>query len=397
MAKQVSNVFIRLGIENFEGIDKLKSAFRELDKSIGPTSKSIDAAIAAVKSYANESTRSEQLIRGQIEAFKGLRSQVDVSGSSYAELTTEINQLQAELRGSTDAVERQRQALLSNFNQNERNVRTIHEHVRALTELQTQARANSSAFITLGANVEAAATRLANAQKVISTLRAALTRGLPATGAGAQKRMTELDEGIRAQKAIIDEIDLRVPAERKLASVIRERAEAEEILNRSLVDRRQLAFQESARTGREDARIAAAAFSNAPVGGTGFVSIENIGKRIGDVPNTIAGINQELGEMRERLSNAALEGRDFIAVLDYIDDLNKRLRLATTEFQTPRQQARAAVQARLDAQREQLRQGGFGAFSADISGRDFKRCSRGVCIHSCSPADHGICRAGCHG
>lgn len=376
MAKQVSNVFIRLGIENFEGIEKLKSAFRELDRSIGPTSRSIDAAVAAVRNYADASTRSEQLIRGQIEAFKGLRSQVDVSGRQYSELTTEINQLQAELRGSTDAVDRQRQALLSSFNQNERNVRTIREHVNALTQLQTQTRANSSAFIALGADVDLAAERLANAERVLSTLRSVLTRGLPATGAGAQRRITELDEGIRAQQAIIDEIDLRVPAERNLASVIRERAEAEERLNRSLVDRRQLAFQERVRAGRQDVRIAAEAFSNPPVGGTGFLSIENIGRRIGSVPNTIAGINQELGEMRERLSNVALEGRDFIEVLDYIDTLNRRLRSVTTEFQTPRQQALADVQARLDAQRQTLAQSGFGAFSASISGRSFRAEAR---------------------
>lgn len=366
MAKQVSNVFIRLGIENFEGIEKLKGAFRELDKSIGPSAESIDRSILAIRNYSRAAAQSEQLIRGQIEAFKGLRSQLEIGSTGYSELTTEITQLQTQLRGSTAAVDSQREALLNNFNQNTRNIRALREHVGALTELRNQTRNNSTAFTTLSNDISTATDRLQNAEQTLTRLRTALSRGFPATAAGVRGRITDLTEGIETLRATIDDIDTRTKEERKLATTIEARAAAEEQLNRALAERRQLQFGESVREGRQRVRTDAEAFAGGVISG-GFLSIRDIGQRMGPIPNTLAGINQELGEMRERFQNAVLEGTDFIAVLDRIDALNRRQNRATTQFQTPRQAAAAAVQARIEAQREIIQQSGFAQFSSDIS------------------------------
>ena len=197
MAKQVSNVFIRLGIENFEGIEKLKGAFRELDKSIGPTSKSIDAAIAAVKSYANESTRSEQLIRGQIEAFKGLRSQVDVSGKQYTQLSGEINKLQSELRGSTDAVERQRETLLRNASAGNQNAKALQNQITALERLRQQTRPGSSAFIQLGKDIDAATVALGKFKSIASQAAQVATQAIGASFQTAGKQVQALQADLQ--------------------------------------------------------------------------------------------------------------------------------------------------------------------------------------------------------
>ena len=70
---QIQDIKIRLGIDGLEGLDKLKSSFRELEKSIGPSEATIQRARKSIIDFGKEGQRTEQLIRGQIEALKGLK------------------------------------------------------------------------------------------------------------------------------------------------------------------------------------------------------------------------------------------------------------------------------------------------------------------------------------
>ena len=71
MAKQVSEILIKLGLEGVQGLDKLKGAFRELEKSIGPNNAAIERARQSIIDYGRESRNTEQVIKGQIDALRG--------------------------------------------------------------------------------------------------------------------------------------------------------------------------------------------------------------------------------------------------------------------------------------------------------------------------------------
>jgi uncharacterized protein YukE len=98
MAKQVSEILVKLGIQGAEGLDKLSSAFRSLEKSIGPTDKVIQDARQSIIDFAGSGKQSIQTIQGQIDAFKGLQSQATIGGNVYRQLAGDVNRLSDTLK-----------------------------------------------------------------------------------------------------------------------------------------------------------------------------------------------------------------------------------------------------------------------------------------------------------
>jgi len=98
MAKQVSEILVKLGIQGAEGLDKLSSAFRSLEKSIGPTDKVIQEARQSIINFAGSGKQSIQTIQGQIDAFKGLQTQATIGGNVYRQLAGDVNRLSDSLK-----------------------------------------------------------------------------------------------------------------------------------------------------------------------------------------------------------------------------------------------------------------------------------------------------------
>ena len=99
MAKQVSEILVKLGIQGAEGLDKLSSAFRSLEKSIGPTDKVIQEARQSIIDFTGSGKQSIQAIQGQIDAFKGLQTQATIGGNVYRQLAGDVNRLSDTLKG----------------------------------------------------------------------------------------------------------------------------------------------------------------------------------------------------------------------------------------------------------------------------------------------------------
>jgi tape measure domain-containing protein len=99
MAKQVSEILVKLGIQGFEGLDKLKSSFRGLEKAIGPTDSAIQTARQSIIDFAGAGKQSIQSIQGQIDAFKGLQTQATIGGNVYRQLAGDVNRLSDTLKG----------------------------------------------------------------------------------------------------------------------------------------------------------------------------------------------------------------------------------------------------------------------------------------------------------
>ena len=342
MAKQVSNIFINLGIKNAEGLDKLKGAFRELDKAVGPTSRSIDSAIAAVKRFSDSSDRSEQLIRGQIDAFKGLRSQVDVGGKRYAALTNEIGKLQAELRGSTDALERQREKLLRTASAGNQNAKSLQNQIASLERLRQQTRPGSSAFIQLGKDIDAATVSLGKFKSIASQAAQVSTQAIGASFEKAGKQ-------VQALQADLQTLNF------SSAEFLKRQKEINQILN-----------QQASSVGRQNVRANAAIYTNPEY----LKYMERRGRNL-PLPATPAGYQQRIGEINTELENiSSLERRRELTL--ELDKLNRQLKGTIIDATSAEQRAVDVVRARVNAQREALSQSGFGAFSASVTGRNFK-------------------------
>ena len=325
MAKQIEDIVVRLGLEKFEGLDKIRSSFRDLSKVTKMSEQDIIGARNSIFEFAKTAGNSEAVTKGLVSALQGLRSQADFCGDAYRSLADDIRRVGEVQRGATDALMAQRNALVATFSETTRNVRVLEEHRAALVRIQEQTRANSRAYDTLSSDIAQIAERITAVTTVARELNVALSRAFPATAAGVRATLTSINAGIELQRQVINEIDLRSGRERRLAATIEERATAEQRLNRALTAQRQLTFGESVRSGREAVRTAAAAFNETTLT-TGFYSAERIGQRMGDLPNTTAGLNQELAELSERLVNTTRGSSTYVDVALRMAEIQRQLR-----------------------------------------------------------------------
>ena len=107
-----SRVTILASVKGLENIDKLKSAFKGLEQAIGPTDQAINKAREDIFNFANAGKQTEQVIRGQILALEGLRTQATIGGDTYRRLAGDLGQLEsrfaavtAEMRGTRSAAQ----------------------------------------------------------------------------------------------------------------------------------------------------------------------------------------------------------------------------------------------------------------------------------------------------
>ena len=98
MADQTSRLKIIADISGLDGLEKLKGAFRGLQQSVGPTDQVIRRARQEINDFVAAGVRSEQVIQGQISAFRALQSQAKIGSETYQQLRNDIRQLQNNLR-----------------------------------------------------------------------------------------------------------------------------------------------------------------------------------------------------------------------------------------------------------------------------------------------------------
>ena len=329
MAKQVSEILIKLGLQGVEGLDKLKGAFRELEKSIGPNNAAIERARQSIVAYGRDSRNTEQVIKGQIDALRGLQSQVERGSSTWAQLATDIEQFRQASRRTDSELQTLRQGILAvtaGTNQSQASLRT---YIADLGKLRSEASLTGSTFTDLGSDIAALTARLAQAEaQTVQTSRAfgrVLGQALASTSAGARKQLQDLQLLIAEQRQAIDTIDTLSQRERRLTHNIEARADAQDRLNRSLAQQRQLTYQESIRSGREGVRAGAAAFSD-----PSFLTPEGVNRRFGELPNTTAALSQELNELSERLANTVRGSTAYVDVSNRIADVQRELRRELT-------------------------------------------------------------------
>ncbi len=93
MAESVARVKILAQIEGLEGFDKLKGAFKGLQQAIGPAESELAKARQQILEFGKAGARTEQVIKGQIDALKALQGQAAISGTVYRQLGKDIKDL----------------------------------------------------------------------------------------------------------------------------------------------------------------------------------------------------------------------------------------------------------------------------------------------------------------
>lgn len=332
MAKQVSEILIKLGLQGVEGLDKLKGAFRELEKSIGPNNAAIERARQSIIDYGRDSRNTEQVIKGQIDALRGLQSQVERGSSTWAQLATDIEQFRQASRRTDGEIETLRQGILSISAGTNQSQASLRAYIVDLGKLRSEASLTGSTFTDLGSDIAALTARLAQAEaQTVQTSRAfgrVLGQALASTSAGARKQLQDLQLLIAEQRQAIDTINTLSQRERRLTQNIEARADAQDRLNRSLAQQRQLTYQESIRSGREGVRAGAAAFDDPDFLRT--LTPEALSRRLGELPNTTAALSQELNELSERLANTVRGSTAYVDVSNRIADVQRELRRELT-------------------------------------------------------------------
>ena len=132
MAKQVEDIVVRLVGEGFEALDKIKGSFRELGKVTNLAEKDILSARDSLLDFAKKAGNTEAVNKGLTDAFKGLRSQVDLSSEAYRSLSAELQRLDEESKGATRSIMAQRDAVLSSTVAGTQNVAALQQQRAAL-------------------------------------------------------------------------------------------------------------------------------------------------------------------------------------------------------------------------------------------------------------------------
>lgn len=297
MAKQVSEILVKLGIQGAEGLDKLKSSFRELEKAIGPSNATIEKARRSIVEFGEASGRTEQLIRGQLEAFKGLRSQAEIGSATYGKLVNSIAQLETELKGSTAAIEKQREAILRSTSSSEKSAQAFQQQINALKQLQQQTRPGSSAFAQLGKDIDTARGKLTGLASEAQEFSRALNQGFGATPEKLSGQIAALRRGM---------VSLRFDSEKYLETLERIRL---------------MTITQAGRTGRAEVIAGFQAYQNPTFTG-GYASPG----RLPDLPNTTAALEQQLSELTAELANVERGSARYVNVSNQMAGIQRQLR-----------------------------------------------------------------------
>ena len=275
MAKQVSNVFIRLGIENFEGIEKLKGAFRELDKSIGPSAASIDRARQAVLDYSRASGNTEQVIKGTIDALKGLQAQAERGSNSWSQISADLRAFEQQARRTDSEIEILRRGIAESVQGHAQSRSSIEAHIRSLRDLANQATLSGDTLGRVQQDIGRLEQQINETTDASRTFRRALNQALAVNPQAILNQWNAYQRVLRDAASSADELAL---AQQRLETL----AGAPRISERRAI-------------------VAQAAITNDPgyqrrfgAGGTAYSE---------GLPDTTAAFNQRLRELNEDLTN----------------------------------------------------------------------------------------------
>jgi tape measure domain-containing protein len=369
-SKTVSPVDIVLKVSGSEKLQKLNSSFRDLSKQLNKLSAGdLQKATDDVRKFAAEAGNSEATIKGQIKAFEGLREQAAMGGKVYRELGKGIVDLKASLDGLGAKSQAQAKRLAEIGTSAKSSVSQIKDATEKLKLLSKEARTGSDAFARLKGNIVdmGEALELAEAkakkQKEISNLLNGTLRK-SSTLIGLQAKAYR--ERIAVTEKEIQSIDLLSSKERSTAANTEKRIRLEEKLQGQLLKVAQTGYLEFVASSRSETIKLAEAFSNTDKSIASFgVRLKALDQDFGKLPNTTAGLNQKLAELKIELNNTVRSSSDYTRVSNEIIGIQKELARETGESAQAFERLNRAQEG---AERRAAKLQGIGDYVASMSG-----------------------------
>ncbi len=368
-SKTVSPVDIVLKVSGSEKLQKLNSSFRDLSKQLNKLSAGdLQKATDDVRKFAAEAGNSEATIKGQIKAFEGLREQAAMGGKVYRELGKGIVDLKASLDGLGAKSQAQAKRLAEIGTSAKSSVSQIKDATEKLKLLSKEARTGSDAFARLKGNIVdmGEALELAEAkakkQKEISNLLNGTLRK-SSTLIGLQAKAYR--ERIAVTEKEIQSIDLLSSKERSTAANTEKRIRLEEKLQGQLLKVAQTGYLEFVASSRSETIKLAEAFSNTDKSIASFgVRLKALDQDFGKLPNTTAGLNQKLAELKIELNNTVRSSSDYTRVSNEIIGIQKELSKETGESAQAFERLNRAQEG---AERRAAKFAGVGEYVAGLS------------------------------
>jgi tape measure domain-containing protein len=177
-SKQIQDIKIRLGIEGFEGLDRIKGSFRELAKVTNLSDKDISRARDSLVDFAKKAGDTQQASKGLIDALKGLQAQATRNSSTYNKLSEDIIDFNQSLRVTDAEIQKQAELLAKSARAHTQSEASIKGHVKALQDLRTQASLGGQAYIGIGAEIDRLNTKLEEGTKKSRSYRSVLGQAL---------------------------------------------------------------------------------------------------------------------------------------------------------------------------------------------------------------------------
>jgi tape measure domain-containing protein len=201
------------------------------------------------------------------------------------------------MRGTTAAIDQQRQAVLASTSASERNADALRRQIQAFGALQQQTRPGSSAFAQLGRDIETARTRLTGLTTEAQQFSRTLTAGFGATPERLASQISILRRGMA---------ELRFDSEQYLQTL--ERIQL-------------LSMTQAGRTGRANVIAGFRAYQSRE-----FTAGYADPSRLPDLPNTTAALEQQLSELSAQLNNVERGSADYTRVSMQMAAVQRELR-----------------------------------------------------------------------
>ena len=104
MAKSVADFLVDLKVDGIKDVNALKGSLRALMGASKITGKSLLDISSAVKQFKTNSKDSVQVIRGQVQALKGLQQQAGLNSAAFKKLGQDVALYESKLRSAEAAV-----------------------------------------------------------------------------------------------------------------------------------------------------------------------------------------------------------------------------------------------------------------------------------------------------
>lgn len=154
MARQIEDITVKLGIQGFEELNKLRSSFRELTKVTNATDAQLDDARKRLIELKTELGNTARVNRGLTDAFGALLDEARRGSDVWKQLNTDLAKVRQESRLTDTQITALRDIIVDESKAHAQSANSIREHVKSLQDLRNQASLNGKVHQQLGADIQ---------------------------------------------------------------------------------------------------------------------------------------------------------------------------------------------------------------------------------------------------